>query len=365
MDNYDKLKTLIPLHLLEEEALKQIEANLKVPFLKKLVILPDCHSGYDLPVGAVALLEGYVSASYVGVDIGCGMCTVRTPVLAKELSEKDKKRIFELTYEKIPVGFERRKRGLPYKKFYSASGDKKLNKAANEILNISLGTLGGGNHFIEYGESEKNGHLYVTIHSGSRHLGKLIADHYSRIARFLPVDSDDGLNYWEDMSFAIEYALENRKKMLEIILKEVLSLTPREYDEAMKTFVNESHNFAEKRPDGILHRKGATPAYKGQPGIIPANMRDGVFLTEGLGNEEYLSSASHGAGRKMSRKKARKTISQSEFEKAMKGIVARTGKKIIDEAPMAYKDISQVIRLQEGRVIRVTDRLLPLINIKG
>ncbi len=365
MDYSDKLKTLIPLHLLEEEAVQQIKANLEVPFLKKLVILPDCHSGYDLPVGAAALLDGYVSASYVGVDIGCGMCTVKTPIEAGTLNEEDKKHIFRLTYKKIPVGYERRKQGLPYKKFYSASGDKELNKAVNEILNISLGTLGGGNHFIEYGVSEKNGHLYVTIHSGSRHLGKLIADYYSRMARFFPVDSEAGLNYWEDMTFAIEYALENRKRMLEIILKEVLALTPREYEEAMKTFVNESHNFAEKRSDGILHRKGATPAYKGQPGIIPANMRDGVFLTEGLGNEEYLSSSSHGAGRSMSRKKARKTISQSEFEEAMKGIVARTGKKIIDEAPMAYKDISQVIRFQEGKVIQVTDRLRPLINIKG
>ena len=181
----------------------------------------------------------------------------------------------------------------------------------------------------------------------------------------MPIDSDDGLNYWEDMTFAVEYALANRKKMLEIILTEVLQLSDGDYKASMETLINESHNFAEKRPDGILHRKGATPAYKGQPGIIPANMKDGVFLTVGLGNEEYLSSASHGAGRKMSRKKARKAISQKEFEEVMKGIVARTGKKIIDEAPMAYKDISQVIKMQEGKVIKVTDKLVPLINIKG
>jgi len=365
MKNVEKLKTLIPLTLLEDEALKQIEKNLEVPFLKKLVILPDCHSGYDLPVGAVALLDGYVSASYVGVDIGCGMCSVRTPIKVDSLNEKDKKHIFEQTYKKIPVGFERRKKGLPYRKFYSASGDKHLNKSVNEILNISLGTLGGGNHFIEYGKSEKDGNLYVTIHSGSRHLGKLIADFYIKRGRFLPVDSEDGINYWEDMTFAIEYALENRKIMLEIILKEILSLSSKEYKEAMETFINESHNFAEKRDDGILHRKGATSAYKDQLGIIPANMKDGVFITEGLGNEEYLSSASHGAGRKMSRKKARKTISRAEFEKIMEGIVAKTSKKVIDEAPMAYKDILQVIKFQEGKVIRVINRLFPIINIKG
>ena len=219
MPDYEKLKTLIPLHLLEEDAVKQIETNLDVPFLKKMVILPDCHSGYDLPVGAAALLDGYVSASYVGVDIGCGMCTVKTPISADDLNEEDKINIFKLTYKKIPVGFERRKKGLPYSKFYSASGDKNLEKEVNDILNISLGTLGGGNHFIEYGKSMNDGHLYVTIHSGSRHLGKLIADYYVKKGRFLPIDSDDGLNYWEDMTFAVEYALTNRKKMLEIINK--------------------------------------------------------------------------------------------------------------------------------------------------
>jgi tRNA-splicing ligase RtcB len=365
MGNYEKLKTLIPLELLEAEAIKQIENNLKVPFLKKLVILPDCHSGYDLPVGAAALLDGYVSPSYVGVDIGCGMCTVKTPIVADELKEKDKEHIFKQVYQKIPVGFKRRKTPLPYKKFYSASGDKKLEKEANKIINISLGTLGGGNHFIEFGKSEKNGYLYITIHSGSRHLGKLIADFYIKRGRFLAIDSKDGLNYWEDMTFAIEYALANRKFMMDIILKEILKLSRTEYEETIKTFVNESHNFAEKTKEGILHRKGATSAYKGQIGIIPANMRDGVYLTEGLGNWEYLSSASHGAGRKMSRHQARKKISQQEFEQSMKGIVARTSKKIIDEAPMAYKDIDLVLKYQKGKVIKVIDKLYPVINIKG
>ncbi len=365
MENRNKLKTLIPLELLEEEAVKQIENNLKVPFLKKLVILPDCHSGYDLPVGAAALLESYVSPSYVGVDIGCGMCTVKTPIMANDLTEKEKKNIFNLVYEKIPVGFERRKTPLHYQKFYSASGDKNLEKEANKIINISLGTLGGGNHFIEFGKSQKNGHLYITIHSGSRHLGKLIADFYVKRGRFLAIDSEDGLNYWEDMTFAIEYALANRKTMMEIILKEILNLSEAEYKETMKTFVNESHNFAEKTEEGILHRKGATSAYKGQIGIIPANMRDGVYITEGLGNWEYLSSASHGAGRKMSRRQAKRKITRQEFEEAMKGIIALTSKKIIDEAPMAYKDIDLVIKYQEGKVIKVIDKLYPVINIKG
>ena len=363
--NSEKLKTLIPLDYLEEEAIKQIERNLEVPFLKKLVILPDCHSGYDLPVGAAALLDGYISPSYVGVDIGCGMCSVKTPIKAKELTAKEKQHIFNEVYNKIPVGFEGRKKGLDYKKFYSASGNKDLNKKANEIINISLGTLGGGNHFIEFGESQKNGYLYITIHSGSRHLGKLIADFYTQKSRFLSIDSDDGLNYWEDMNFAIEFALSNRKTMLDIILNDILKLTPEEYREAMNSFVNESHNFAEKTDEGILHRKGATSAYKGQIGIIPANMRDGVYITEGIGNWEYLSSSSHGAGRKMSRKKARKLISEEDFQISMKGIIAKTTKKIIDEAPLAYKDINFIIKLQEGKVIKIFDKILPIINVKG
>ena len=133
-----------------------------------------------------------------------------------------------------------------------------------------------------------------------------------------------------------------------------------------EVMINENHNHAIVRGDGtVLHRKGATPADKGQPGIIPANMRDGIYLTEGLGNETYLSSASHGAGRMMSRNEANRKLKLEDFKLTMQGIVARVDKGTLDEAPFAYKEIYAVIAAQEGVVIKVRDHLQPIINIKG
>jgi tRNA-splicing ligase RtcB len=129
--------------------------------------------------------------------------------------------------------------------------------------------------------------------------------------------------------------------------------------------INENHNHAIITEDGVLHRKGATPADKGQIGVIPGNMKDGVYVTVGLGNEEYLSSASHGAGRRFSRRKAKETISISDFENDMKGIVCKVDNGTLDESPSAYKDINMVIERQEGIVIEVVDYLKPLVNIKG
>jgi tRNA-splicing ligase RtcB len=169
------------------------------------------------------------------------------------------------------------------------------------------------------------------------------------------------------MNFALEYALENRLTMMKEILK-ILGFTEREIQKLIKKkLINENHNHAVITEEGILHRKGATPAEEGQYGIIPANMRDGVYVTVGLGNKEFLSSASHGAGRVLSRRKAKEMIDLKEFKKVMEmaDIVANVSEKTKDEAPFAYKDINKVIQAQEGVVIKVVDVVKPVINIKG
>jgi tRNA-splicing ligase RtcB len=267
------------------------------------------------------------------------------------------------------VGFDSRRTPLDYKAFKSASGEKKLDKKVAGKLFTQLGTLGGGNHFIELGET-MDGSLAVTVHSGSRNMGHSIASHHMHMAKvkdtdlpqgFLHLRGKYGREYLADMDFALDYALENRKLMMLAVL-DVLG----QPNALMGRMINENHNHAVVERDGsVLHRKGATPAEKGQFGVIPGNMRDGVYVTRGLGNREYLCSASHGAGRVMSRKAAKKKYSLKEFREAMAGITARVEPATMDEAPFAYKNLDEVIAMQEGIVIEVVDRTRPVINVKG
>jgi tRNA-splicing ligase RtcB (3'-phosphate/5'-hydroxy nucleic acid ligase) len=362
----DKLQTLISLELLEQDAQKQIYDALALPFLKKLAIMPDCHTGYTLPIGGVALLDGVVSPEYVGYDIGCGMICLITDINAKDVL-KDKEKIFKAIYDSIPVGFNGRNIPLQYRSFTSASGDKNLTNKAEAKVYIQLGTLGSGNHFIELGENSQ-GKFAITIHSGSRNVGHSVADFYMKKSKtedlqypkgFLDINSNIGKAYLKDMNYCLNYALENRKVMLKEVLM-ILGISTKNLN-----FINENHNHLIITSDGVLHRKGATPADKDQYGVIPGNMRDGVYITVGLGNDVYLSSASHGAGRKMSRKKAKENIDIKKFKEVMKNVVAKVDESTLDEAPFAYKNLHDVIDMQKGIVIDVVDHIKPLINIKG
>jgi len=360
------LATLIPLEQLEQSAVNQIYDALNLPFMRKLAIMPDCHTGYSLPIGGVALLHKVISPAYVGYDIGCGMCFVETNTKVGLFTD-DFKDIFNEIYAKIPVGFNSRENMLDYKPFNSASGNKELNKKVRDKLHVQLGTLGGGNHFIEIGRNT-NGILCVTIHSGSRNPGHSVASYYMKLSKtvdktlpngFLRLNGEHGQAYLKDMEYMQDYALENRK----IIMKKVMDILGLRFSKYK--MYNENHNHAIVTEDGVLHRKGATPADKGQIGIIPGNMRDGVYVTEGLGNKEYLSSASHGAGRLFSRKKAKETITFSDFRDTMKGIIAKVDKSTLDESPFAYKNLDDIIAMQDGIVIDVLDKVKPLINVKG
>lgn len=371
----DKLRSLIPIYELEQEAQSQIYEALALDFLLKLAVMPDCHTGYTLPIGGVALLDNVISPEYVGYDIGCGMCFIITRILANKFfkNEKKKLKLFDELYERIPVGFNSREKNISYKDFKSPSNNKKLIEKVKARLYIQLGTLGGGNHFIEIGVSLE-GYITITIHSGSRNIGHSIASYYMKLAKksdkglprgYFHLHGEAGQQYLHDMNFALDYALENRK----IMMTEVLFLfgyNEHEINNLINNnMVNENHNHAVITKEGVLHRKGATPAKKGQVGIIPGSMKTGVYVTEGLGNEYYLNSSSHGAGRKMSRKKAKQTIVMDRFKKQMAGIVAKIDKSTLDEAPDAYKDLHKVIKEQEDVVIKTTDYIYPIINVKG
>jgi tRNA-splicing ligase RtcB len=368
----DKLHSLVPLEEIEQGALQQIFDNLGDDRVLKMAIMPDVHQGYDLPIGGVALVDGHICPSYVGYDIGCGMCAVNTGVLATDIlpDRSSREHLFKEIYRAIPVGLGGHRAVTKYPAFRSALADKKLADKVNKGVTNQLGTLGSGNHFIEI-SSDRQGLCWVTLHSGSRNAGHTVGSVYMAHAkrnrdRFLALEGELGQAYLYDMSYCLDFALENRRQMMADTLG-LIGFADGECKRLLKeTMINENHNHAVVHDDGtVLHRKGATPAEKGQLGIIPANMRDGIFITRGLGNERYLNSASHGAGRVMSRSWGRKTVPLKDFKETMQGIVARVDRRTLDESPFVYKDINKVIETQEGVVIEVVTHLKPLVNVKG
>jgi len=369
--NKQKLASLISLNEIEDGASSQIDTWLELPFLKKLAVMPDVHTGYSLPIGGVALLYKVISPVAVGYDIGCGMTFYNTSIPVKHiLTDKcAAQKIFDKIHKLVPTGFNvHAEPQATYAEFISYTNSNGLENKVNKKLTQSLGTLGGGNHFIEIG-SNKNEELCVTIHSGSRNPGHSVGQFYMDLSKkkdtdlpegFFHLDSEYGRAYYHDMNFMLQYALKNRVKILESVL-EIMNLPM----SLSNQFINENHNHAILTDDGVLHRKGATAAEEGKPGVIPGNMRDGVYITEGLGNDHYLSSASHGAGRKGSRNWARKEFSLTSFKDSMKDVVGTVNEHTLDECPSAYKDFDYVISCQKGKVVDIVDFIKPLINIKG
>lgn len=383
-----KLSLLIDKADIETGAWEQIELTLERPWLKRLAIMPDVHEGYDLPIGAVALTEGVVSPSFVGFDIGCGMCHIDTSLRPEDIhlgehslaTEEGREQALMNITGAIPMGLGC-KHPAPdpdCPQFMSASGSPWLTEAVNALAPYQYCTLGGGNHFIEIGTHDTTGTVCVTIHSGSRKPGHQIAEFYVGLCSlysdrptaeksYLQTDSSLGQAYMHDMLWAQDYALQNRLAMMETVLIEALQLDPGWVSSLIHTrLINENHNHAETFGAGlIIHRKGATPAAKGQYGIIPGSMATGVYITQGRGNGHFLNSASHGAGRVMSRGQARRTIRMEDFITAMEGVTARIRPEFLDEAPQAYKDLDWVINQQKGVVIDVVYHITPIISVKG
>ena len=374
---HPKLRLLLPWDEIEQGAQEQIQYLLDLPFLRILAIMPDIHQGFLAPIGSVARLQGVISPAFVGVDIGCGMSHCQLPVKVSTLTQAQLLEIRDKIKAHIPMGFSINSNNhvdYPYGDFESASHDLQLNDLVMDKLYSSYGTLGGGNHFIELGVSRNTGNLGITIHSGSRNPGYRVAEFWMNVAKeeqtelpegFLYLCSDRGQEYLQDMEYMQSYALHNREKMMSIILNCLRPFCDFDKTAVMFSLINENHNHAIVEHERVLHRKGATPAAKDQLGIIPGNMRDGVYITRGLGNQEFLESASHGAGRTCSRSKARKECDMGLFKEQMKGIVWDDRETLKDENPEAYKNLDTVIKYQEGVVIEVVDKFDPVINLKG
>lgn len=357
----------------ESGAIDQFVSAMEQDYVVQGALMPDVHSGYSLPIGAVVACKGVIVPAYVGYDIGCGMCAVPTS-FDKEEVIVNSKAIFDEIYRKVPVGFAHHAKGPKFENVQLLCGssmtpvvDGLLNKGAMN----QLGTLGGGNHFIEIGYDE-NDRVWIIVHSGSRNLGHSVATHYMKLASGsgkakeghygLDFTSNDGLDYVLDMTFCLKFALANREYILDSVGGAVSRFVSGDlrYD----GLINRNHNHAEYKDGLWIHRKGATHAEKGMMGVIPGNMRDGSFIVEGLGNPDSLYSSSHGAGRVMGRSAAKKNLDMDTFKEDMKGITARIEDSTLDESAGAYKNIFDVMDMQKD-LVAVKHHIKPLINIKG
>lgn len=373
-----KKKSKIYADHVEAEVMEQFNSAMEEPSVIKGALMPDAHIGYSLPIGGVLATKNFVYPSWVGYDIGCGVCALKTSFDKKEITTLATE-IEKEIYRTIAVGLGRDYRDQKYDWNYKhISRTKVVSDLLEKGVLKQLGTLGSGNHFIEI-DYDPDSNIWIVVHSGSRGFGHSVASHYMALAApgnkpreghyGFKADSKDGRNYIKDMNFVLNFAFENRKNMLSELINIIERITGKKDTVARNKiksgeFINSKHNHAELKNNLWIHRKGATQAEKGVMVVIPGNMKDGSFIAEGKGSPEGLYSSAHGAGRAYSRKKSKRELSLDEFKKSMKGITARVTKKTIDESPMAYKDIFEVMEMQKD-LIEINMQLKPIINIKG
>ena len=372
----------------DAHAMKEIFNLSTLPFVfHHLAFMPDVHGGKGMPIGGVLATKGVVIPNAVGVDIGCGMCAVKTSLKVADIpSEVLRKQILRGIRKQIPLGFDHHKEAQDEASMPQGFDIDKMTVVKRQYVSATkqVGTLGGGNHFLEL-QKDTDGTLWIMIHSGSRNLGAQVGSYYNEKAKvlnirwfsnvdpdidmaFLPMQSDEAHAYWDEMNYCIEFALCNRKLMMERICQTIGEVYP---DVQFEPMINIAHNYAvwENHFDEncIVHRKGATRARVGEIGIIPGSQGTKSYIVEGLGNVDSFQSCSHGAGRAMSRTEAVRSLSlEAEVAKLeAQGIVhAIRGQKDLDEAAGAYKDIDELMANQTD-LVKIVTELSPVAVIKG
>ena len=375
---------------IEPEAQKQLENIAKLPWVfHHVAAMPDVHWGMGATVGSVIAMKEAVSPAAVGVDIGCGMGAVKLGLRAEALPDslKDIRHEFERA---VPVGFNahaipafERTGFLKDESVQLLSEMPNLNKLTQKMENKSayqLGTLGGGNHFIELC-LDTEGSVWVMLHSGSRNIGKVLAEHHIAKAKKLAHNQDlpdadlavflsktpEMQEYRHDLFWAQRYAMLNRKLMMALLLRGMEDFFPKEKLTPLKSvwchhnYVSEENHFGE---DVLVTRKGAISARSGEMGIIPGSMGTRSYIVEGLGNSDSYHSASHGAGRRMSRGKAKKAFTQDDLIAQTVGVECRKDLDVLDEIPGAYKDIDVVMENQKD-LVKVVAQLKQVLCVKG
>ena len=374
---------------IEESCLLQASHLAELPFLHKWVcLMPDTHTGKGMPIGGVIAAKNVLIPNAVGVDIGCGMAWTGTNVKAEELrgiltgNGNLLQGIVGDILRNIPTGFAHHKIQMPSYTLDRAFEEFDKYEEDGELLGqldagyFQIGTLGGGNHFIELQEDEE-GYLSVMIHSGSRHFGKAVCDYFHQKARelnarwysqvpdeyrlaFLPLDSREGRQYLNWMQLSMDFAMENRAKMM-LAVKAILEKWIGKYTDLHLAFTEEincHHNYAALEnhygENVWVHRKGATRAREGELAVIPGAMGSFSYIMRGKGNPESFCSSSHGAGRRYSRKGAMSAFSCEEVIKDLREKQVILGKRnksdVAEESRFAYKDIDEVMKNQSDLV---------------
>ncbi|MFG2975393.1 RtcB family protein [Streptomyces sp. NPDC048331] len=375
----------------EDGAMQQLHNVATLPWIKGLAVMPDVHYGKGATVGSVIAMKDAVCPAAVGVDIGCGMSAVKTSLTANDLPG-DLSGLRSKIERAIPVGAGMHREPVDPSRLYGFSVEgyddlwSRFDHLADEVkfrrdrAMRQTGTLGSGNHFVEV-STDMSGAVWLMLHSGSRNIGNELADFHINVARGLAhnqglVDRDLAVflaatpemeAYRNDLFWAQEYAKYNRAAMMSLF-KEVIR---KEFRKAKVSFDREiscHHNYvAEERYDGmdlLVTRKGAIRAGSGDYGIIPGSMGTGSYIVKGLGNEKSFNSASHGAGRKMSRTAAKRKFSVRDLAEQTKGVECRKDSGVVDEIPGAYKSIEQVID-QQTDLVQVVAKLKALVCVKG
>ena len=381
----------------DDRTLDQAKNLANLPFIHKWVcLMPDAHCGYGMPIGGVVATKGVVIPNAVGVDIGCGMMAVKTPLLSKWIGGDQLKDILGKIRQVVPTGFKHHKEPvdpslMPNTSHAQIDTDYEIVCSEYSSALKQLGTLGGGNHFIEI-QKGSDGYIWIMVHSGSRNLGYKVAKHYNNLAKelnekwfsivpskselaFLPLNSKEGEQYLAEMQFCVEFAYRNRILMMKRVLDcfqplfELMKVG--DWFGRLDYAINIAHNYASLEnhfgENVMVHRKGATLAREGTVGIIPGSQGSKSYIVRGKGNPESFHSCSHGAGRLMSRTKAKAMLSLEDEQAKLdaKGILHSVrGKSSLDEAPGAYKDIQRVMELQAD-LVDITIELEPLAVVKG
>ena len=348
-------------------------------------LMPDTHEGYGMPIGGVAALDNAICPNMVGVDIGCGMLAVKTNLTTEQVNVNLLKQVMGKIRERVPVGFNHH----TTQQLSPVFADESWNHTTVclrefESARYQIGTLGGGNHFIEI-QRDEGDNVWFMIHSGSRNLGKKVADFYNHKAKemcefwkqneivnndlaILPIGTNEARDYIVEMEICLNFAYENRMLMAQRIMDSFADVFP---DFNNLNMINIHHNYATLEHhfgrNVWVHRKGATLAREGTIGVIPGSQGTCSYIVEGSGNEASLQSCSHGAGRKMSRMKAKQELTVEGEAKRMDDLgIVHSIRNVndLDEAPSAYKDIDVVMDEQKD-LVKILFKLSPMGVIKG
>jgi tRNA-splicing ligase RtcB (3'-phosphate/5'-hydroxy nucleic acid ligase) len=385
----EKIVTFLDPETIEPVTKQQLLNMAELPFVfKHIAVMPDCHLGKGATVGSVIATKGAVIPAAVGVDIGCGMIAVKTKFFANDLPDSLEKTRTGIE-RRIPLGagaFNKKLTTTAQRRIAQLKAVGRDYQAVDRRWTEALGSLGSGNHFIEISLDESD-QLWVVLHSGSRGIGNKLAMKHIKTAQklmdenrvqlkdrdlaYLAEGRKEFSDYITDLLWAQDFALLNREEMMDRVMTELSYLFYKEdghQADIELERINCHHNFTQREnhfnENVWVTRKGAIQMKQGQKGVIPGSMGTRSYVVSGLENKMAYHSAPHGAGRRFSRGEARRRFTMNDFKKAMAGIECRHSAKLIDELPMAYKDIDEVMENSKD-LVKIEHTLKQLVNVKG